>query len=247
MDVSSTQPRISMIIPAYNEEAYLPKLLDTVAEARRRYQHGPDAIEVIVVDNGSSDATASIAAKSGAMVVREERHLIAAVRNAGALVARGTFLAFIDADSQIHPETFIVIDRRLSDNRTVAGTTGVRLDRWSLGLLVTYVILIIMIWITRMDTGVVFCRRSDFKAVGGYDETKRIAEDVQILFDLKRLGRGRRQRLVRATEAKALASMRKFDRHGDWFYLGLIWRYLYGLITGREMLEWAADKYWYDH
>jgi glycosyltransferase involved in cell wall biosynthesis len=240
------QIRISLIIPAYNEEDYLPRLLRTVSEARKRYRYGPEAVEVIVVDNISSDETPHIANDFGASVVREERHIIAAVRNTGARAARGKFLAFVDADSRIHPQTFNIIDSRLSHKRVIAGTTGVQLERWSLGIFITYVIIVLMVWILRMDTGVVFCRRADFEAMGGYKEDKRVAEDVQFLFDLRRLGRERGQRLVRATEVKAIASTRKFDRHGEWYHLSLIWRFLYGVITRRDNLDEIADLYWYN-
>lgn len=49
-------PRISLVIPAFNEEHYLPRLLDTIDAARARYREGAEAIEVIVADNGSTDA-----------------------------------------------------------------------------------------------------------------------------------------------------------------------------------------------
>lgn len=238
--------RISLIIPAYNEEDYLPRLLGTVSEAQKRYRHGPEAVEVIVVDNASSDATPTIAWDSGALVVREERHIIAAVRNTGARAARGEFLAFVDADSQIHPQTFNVIDSRLNHKKVMGGATGVQLERWSLGIFITYIIIVSMVWILRMDTGVVFCRRADFEAMGGYKEDKRVAEDVQFLFDLRYLGREKGQRLVRATEAKAIASTRKFDRHGEWYHLNLIWRFIYGLITSQDTLDEIADRYWYN-
>ncbi|MFC1896787.1 glycosyltransferase [Thermodesulfobacteriota bacterium] len=244
--MSSTQPRISVIIPAHNEEAYLPRLLETVAEARKRYQYGTDAVEVIVVDNASTDATGAIATEKGATVVHEPRRIIAAVRNTGARIAQGLYLAFVDADSQIHAETFNAIERRLSHEGTVGGATGVRLDRWSPGIFITYAVIVAMVWITRMDTGVVFTRRDDFDEVGGYNEKRRVAEDVEFLEALRHLGGGRGQRLVRATEAKAIASTRKFDRHGDWYYLGLMWRFMRGLITGRDILDEVADIYWYD-
>ena len=80
----SSVPSFSLIIPAYNEEAYLPILLDSVAAAWARYEGGPDDIEVVVVDNASTDATADLARSSGCRVVREDRRIIAAVRNTGA-------------------------------------------------------------------------------------------------------------------------------------------------------------------
>ena len=64
-------PRISLVIPAHNEESYLPDLLDTVDLARARYSAGPDEIEVVVADNASSDRTAEIARARGCRVVLE--------------------------------------------------------------------------------------------------------------------------------------------------------------------------------
>ncbi len=99
-------PRFSLVIPAYNEEQYLPRLLDSIDIARDRYRQGRDAIEVIVANNASTDRTAEIATARGCSVVFVEKRAIAAARNGGARFARGEILAFIDADSAIHPETF---------------------------------------------------------------------------------------------------------------------------------------------
>lgn len=55
-------PKISLVIPAFNEAAYLPRLLDTVDVARNRYRCGASLIEVVVADNASTDETPQIAA-----------------------------------------------------------------------------------------------------------------------------------------------------------------------------------------
>ena len=190
-------PRISLIIPAYNEAAYLPRLLDSVDAARARFDRGAGAVEVIVADNASTDATAKIAAARGCRVARVEKRIIGASRNGGARAARGEVLAFIDADSRIHPETFNAIDRALAEWRFVAGATGVRMERMSAGIALTYALLVPWVWATGFDTGVVFCRRDDFLAVGGYDEDRLFAEDVFFLVKLWRLGRRRGQRMIR--------------------------------------------------
>ena len=52
----------------------------------------------------------------------------------------------------------------------LAGATGVYMERWSLGIALTWALFMPMVWLTRMDTGVVFCRKEDFVAIGGYDE-----------------------------------------------------------------------------
>ena len=240
-----TAPRFSLIIPAYNEEAYLPALLDSVDKARSRYAGGPDDIEVVVVDNASSDATADLARSSGCRVVREDRHVIAAVRNTGARNARGNVFVFVDADNIMHADTFNAIGRSLATGKVVAGATGVKMQRMSFGIAVTYVLMVPLVWLTRMDTGVVFCRREDFEAIGGYNEDRLFAEDVQFLWDLMRLGRKQGRKLSRITSAKAIFSTRKFDRHGDWHWLGLMLRFFYGLLFSKSSLDNFARMYWY--
>ena len=243
--VSRTLPRISLVIPAYNEAELLPRLLDSVEEARRRFRHGRDAIEVIVADNLSTDATATIARERGCTLVTEAKRCIGAVRNRGAAAARGELLAFVDADSRLHPETFNVIDAAMATGRCVAGTTGVRMERWSAGIVAAWLVLVPLAIVLRMDTGVVSCRADDFRAVGGYSEQRLFAEDVQLLFDLRRLGRPRGQRLIRLTGAKTIASARKFDRHGEWHYFTRMPKLAWLMLVDPGASTAFARDYWY--
>jgi glycosyltransferase involved in cell wall biosynthesis len=237
--------RHSLIIPAYNEGALLPGLLDTVDAARARYPFGADAIEVIVADNASTDDTAPIAAARGCRVVRVEKRVIAAARNGGAAIARGAALSFVDADSRIHPDTFDAVDRALADSRIVGGATGVRPDRWSPGIVVAYLMFQPVVLLTGMDTGVVFCRREDFEQVGGYDERRVVAEDVAFLVSLIRLGRRRGQKLTRVHGVKTITSMRKFDRFGDWHLFTHMIRLAFVMLRRPEARDEFALRYWY--
>ena len=234
--------RYSLIIPAYNEQQLLPRLLDSIDIARAAYG-SPESIEVIVADNMSTDLTTEVATARGCRVAKIEKRVIAAARNGGAAIARGEIVAFIDADSQVHPQTFIEIDRALANERVIAGATGVTLDRWSVGIALTYVTFLPMVWMSGMDAGVVFCRKADFDAMGGYDETRLIAEDVAFLWSLRRLGKTRGQRLIRATRAKAIASTRKFDEFGDWHYFPLMIEGLRHLLRRGD--GDLTDRYWY--
>jgi glycosyltransferase involved in cell wall biosynthesis len=238
--------RFSIIAPAYNEEQYLPRLLDSIDVARANYSGGQNAIEVIVADNNSTDRTAEIAAARGARVVRVEKRRIGAVRNGGGHAARGEVLCFIDADSAIHPQTFDAIDRAIASGRYVGGSTGLKLERKSLGLLVTYCLAAPVAFITRMDSGVVFCRREDFEAVGGYDDNRLYAEDLVFLMALRRLGQSRHQRLRRLSNIKALGCTRKFDQFGDWHYFGMLGVAIKSLMTGNWHDENLANRYWYN-
>lgn len=238
-------PRISLVVPARNESLWLPPLLDSVDEARKRYQLGPASVEVVVSDNASTDDTAAVAETRGCRVVRVEKRVIGAVRNGGARAASGEILAFVDADSRIHPETFNVVDRCLESGRVVAGATGVSMERMSLGIAAAYVTVLPLVWAMGMDTGVVFIRREDFEAVGGYREDIRFAEDVDFLWKLRKLGKSKRQKLARPSGAKAITSTRKFDEYGEWHYLTNIGRSFVHFLFDRKALHRFADDYWY--
>jgi glycosyltransferase involved in cell wall biosynthesis len=243
--VSSDHIHVSLVIPAHNEELYLPRLLDSIDIARENWRRDRDEMQVIVADNVSTDATARVARDRGCQVVLVDERRIASVRNGGAAVAAGEILCFVDADSKVHPQTFNAIEDSLATGRIVAGATGVSLERWSVGIAVTYAIFMPMVWLTRMDTGVVFCRREDFQTIGGYDERRYFAEDVQLLWDLRTIGKGRKQRLTRLRTVKALASTRKFDVHGDWHYLSDLFRLVPKMLFSPRATSDFANKYWY--
>ena len=239
-------PRFSLVIPAYNEANWLPALLDTVDAARAQYRGGADAIEVIVGNNASTDATAVIAEARGCRVTFVEKRMIAAARNGGAALARGEIICFIDADSRISVDTFNAIDDTLARGNVIVGATGVRPERWSLGIFVTWVIATPIVILMRMDAGVVFCRRADFEAVGGYDETLHYAEDLQLLIDLKRLGRSRGQYFSRPKGVYAITSSRKFDKHGDWHFLTMMPRVGFWMLFDKSRGEKSTRAYWYE-
>ncbi len=238
-------PRFSLIVPAYNEALLLPRLLASVAEAAARSPAGPGAVETIVADNASTDRTAEVAAERGARVVRVEKRAIGAARNGGAAVARGEVLAFTDADGRIHPDTFVAIERALASRPAVGGSTGVTFERWSAGILATYALFLPLVWATGFDTGVVFCRREDFAAVGGFPEDRPFGEDVAFQVALRRHGRRSGRRLVRLRGVKTVASMRKFDAHGDWHYFTRMAPLAWRLLFHRSALSPWAERYWY--
>ena len=109
---------LSVVIPAWNEAESLEETVDSISGALRANEAHGLAWEIIVCDNASTDDTPEIARRAGARVVYEPERGIAAARNAGARVARGEWLLFIDADTHPPPEL-------LSDVRALVGEGGI--------------------------------------------------------------------------------------------------------------------------
>jgi glycosyltransferase involved in cell wall biosynthesis len=82
-------PRFSILIPARNEENYLPKCLDSIKMAATPF---PDQVEIIVALNRCTDHTEEIAQHYGATVVYEESRNLAKIRNTAAKVATGEII-----------------------------------------------------------------------------------------------------------------------------------------------------------
>ena len=98
-------PRYSVVIPAFNEQAYLGACLASLAA-----QDYPGAFEVIVVDNSSTDDTAVIAAAAGATVVVEPERGVCQARQRGTRAARGEIVVSTDADTTFRPGWLSGID-----------------------------------------------------------------------------------------------------------------------------------------
>ena len=86
--------KYSIIVPAFNEEVFLPKTLATICEVMKEIEIPG---EIIVVNNNSTDGTATIPERYGAKVIFEPKNQISRARNSGAKVAKGDYLIFIDA------------------------------------------------------------------------------------------------------------------------------------------------------
>jgi glycosyltransferase involved in cell wall biosynthesis len=87
---------VSVVIPALDEAAYLPRTLSSFAR-----QDAAVAFEVIVVDGGSTDGTREIAREFGVRLVDAPGSGIGAARHVGAQHAAGEWLAFVDADTRV--------------------------------------------------------------------------------------------------------------------------------------------------
>jgi glycosyltransferase involved in cell wall biosynthesis len=88
---------VSVVIPCFNQAHYLGEAIASAEPGRR-------GLEVIVIDDGSTDDTAAVAARSGVRCLHQRNRGLAAARNAGLAEARGEFIVFLDADDRLLPE-----------------------------------------------------------------------------------------------------------------------------------------------
>ena len=234
---------LSVIIPAFNEADYLPATLESIqrASTHLRSQSGVD-VEVIVVDNNSTDETAAIAEAMGATVVRETVQGIGRARNCGAGVAQGDVLVFVDADVTAPVTLLKVVHEVMSDPACIGGGVDVEYRPRR-----TVIRLYLRCWrqlarLTGMVQGATqFCRRSAFEAVGGYDENVWIGEDVDFLWSLKRLARETGWSVHVVRSPKVLPSTRRFDKMPVWRVL-LFTNPLFIALFRRWKSAWAD---WY--
>jgi glycosyltransferase involved in cell wall biosynthesis len=214
----------SIIIPAYNEADFLSGTLQSVKDSQSCFpQHNG---EIIVVDNNSADQTAQIARDFGCTVVFEPVNQISRARNAGAKVAVGKYLIFLDADTLLS-ERLLGKTLEMLDSGKFAGGGAVLDD--SVAKLPREKILI-WLWnfISRfrnLAAGLyLFCLRQAWQDIGGFDETVYIAEELIFSKHLKKWAKKKNMKFC-ILEVPIQTSWRKYQ----WFSYGTI---VYSLVLG---------------
>jgi glycosyltransferase involved in cell wall biosynthesis len=233
--VASAIVKLSVIIPAYNEEKLLPRCLASVFAALRTSARQDCAAEVIVVDNNSTDRTAELARAAGATVVFEPINQISRARNAGARIAQGDWFLFIDADSCLHPATLAELLHRITRGHVVGGGCVIALDEApAVGrLLIELCNLGMRIWVWAAGS-FVFCRADAFRDIGGFSTELYAAEEIQFSQDLKRWGKARGLAFAILNTKRHVSSGRKFYLY-SW---AEILRHLFrGLVFTRSTLR----------
>jgi GT2 family glycosyltransferase len=183
----------SVIVPAWNAARTIGRCLDSLLDAAR------DDTEIIVVDDGSTDATASIASGKGARVLRRDHGGPAGARNAGAAVATGTYLVFVDSDVYVHADFIDEIGRVTGDDTEAAAIQCVYSDAIHPHTTASlYNQLFQRYLMTRarsseveeIGTFAVAIRRDAFVQVGGFDASFRapLIEDIELGIRLNRAG-----------------------------------------------------------
>lgn len=241
--MAANTPRISVIVPAHDEQRFLPACLDAIHTAADELGR---QVETVVVANRCTDATAAIALAAGAVVVEDESRTIAAVRNAGAARCTGDIVVTIDADSRMSPRALVEIDRHLATGIYVGGGSTFVPERRSMGIDVTMAFVRLSMLVSGLGGAMYWCHRSDFEAIEGFNESLTMAEDLDFARRLREHGRHTGRRFVNLRDVPVITSCRKFDHFGDWHVFGLLRRMgeVRASLSGDDRT--FVDRYFYD-
>ena len=173
---------ISIIVPAHNEERYLSQCLASLIDQ----DYPSEKYEIILVNNNSTDGTEKIAKSFKVITFDQKTGPVGAVRNAGAASAKGSILAFIDADC-IAPKNWLSTGFSLINNGNTVCGGGYDLRPKPFWLEKA--------WLLKTDQppkdllgGCIIINKNHFFSIGGFDEKITSGEDTKLTISLKKKG-----------------------------------------------------------
>lgn len=201
----------SVVVPAYNEQLLLPACLASLLA-----QEYDGEIEILVVDNASTDDTAGVARRAGARVIEEPQRGYCNALMRGFAAARGEIIACTDADSVVPPDWIARLAReydRAPDVVAVGGDIEFQCPNWKSRVLTHFLIP----WINRIDRGNpagahlwganLSVRRDAFLAVGGWNPKFSLQADSELSERIRKAGR-----VVVVESLRVRTSSRRWNR-----------------------------------
>ena len=237
--------KISVIIPAFNEERLLGATLAEVNTGLEAFTARGWETELIVCDNNSTDRTAEVARAAAAKVVFEPVNQIARARNCGAVAASGDWFLFIDADS--HPSRALLQDvaEAVNSGRYIAGGSTLRMVTDN-----AFARVLSGLWnqlsrVRRLMAGsFIFVEAQAFRAVGGFSTELFAGEELDLSLKLKAYGKRSGRRLVILNQHPMITSGRKLELYTHRELVRFMLRAL--LFPRRVMRSREACYPWYD-
>ena len=185
-------PFISVVVPAYNEEKYLPRCL----KALKKQTYPKERFEIIVSDNNSKDKTAEIAKNAGAKVYKEKQQGHVFALNNGMMRAKGEIIACTDADTEVSTNWLELIAKIFEDDEVVAVTGSAYYSTRSkvkkyLGKISYHMYLKIHFAVGKPSLAGpnLAVRRNAFREIKGLDERYHTFGDVELGLRIKKVGK----------------------------------------------------------
>src|SRR5882672_1502971 len=227
--------KISLVVPAFNEERLLPGSLSSVRAAMQGFARFGWRSELIVCDNNSTDRTAEIAKSAGAEVVFEPVNQISRARNAGAARAAGDWIFFVEADA-------------IRAGCLAGGSTVAFEDPHPGSALLTGIWVAIWNALSRINKwaagSFIFCDAAAFRETGGFSEELYAGEEIDLFRRLKRLARREKRAIVILHRHPLRTSNRKLRLYGSREFF----RFMVKTVASRgRTLKSREDCFvWYD-
>ena len=177
-NVVSSDYLVSIIIPAYNEEKYIAGCLQSIVNVNDKR---PYDMEIIVIDNGSTDKTAVIASKFTDRVYTSDKENVSTARNYGASLAKGDLFVFLDADVRLTDQWGIALTQNINNIINKAILTGARYfvrddPSW---LEANWFEPLSKKPVDYINGGNILLSRKSFSQIGGFDELLETGEDYE--------------------------------------------------------------------
>ena len=237
--------KISVIVPAFNEEKLLGASLAEIHAAAAAFTTRGWEFQLIVCDNNSTDRTGDIARAAGAQVVFEPFNQIGRARNSGAAAATGDWLIFVDADSHPSRELFADVAAAITTGTVLAGGATVALDEKIFAAnLVTQAWNLTSRFKKWLAGSFIFIETAAFRQLGGFNPEIFAAEELELSQRIKKLARERGKQVVILHQHPLKTSARKMKLYTT----GEMFRFLLRITFSqqRTMRSREAAYLWYD-
>lgn len=217
VDRNNEDIKISVVIPAYNEEKYIGKCLECISKASKPFEN---QVEIIVVLNRCTDKTEEIAKSYKCIIIKNNDKNLSKIRNVGIERARGEVIVTIDADTQMNEQFLSKAVENLNSGKYIGGGVTGKFERMSIGIFVSSLLLIgpLLFKYGPISVGVFWFYKKDFILINGFNEDMLMAEDADFAKRLKELGK-KKGKKYGTIQNGMITSTRKFDKHGDWVLL----------------------------
>lgn len=228
-------PSVSVIIPTLNEERTLPEVLSRLEKL------SPQPDEVILVDGGSEDWTVDIAKSFNVKVLEGAGQGRATQLHYGAQRASGDYLVFLHADTLVPLDLVDCIRETLKKPEVSLGgfiaiMKGKQVRQWFtfLNYIKTYLCPLFyrpLSFFSRrlkllFGDQVMFCRKDDYRRVGGFDTEMKVMEEADLCLKMSRLGR------VKMIHRFVYSSDRRVENWGSWKANRIYWYIAFGWAFG---------------
>lgn len=237
--------KISVIVPAFNEEKLIVASLRSIKGAMSAFSEAGCESELVVCNNNSTDRTGELAEQEGAKVIFEPINQIARARNTGASAATGDWLVFVDADSHPSAGLFRDVVAALRRGDILAGGCTVKVDG-------DHLVANIAVWFWNLLSRLrkwaagsfIFCEAKTFREIGGFSHELYASEEIELFQRLHKQAEANGKRIVILHRHPLITSDRKVHLYTPAEHCRFIGRTLLGF--GRTLRDPKACHTWYD-